>query len=44
MTEVSKLSKTFQQEGKDKHFYDEAILNTIDEEVNLHTEVKKCKK
>ena len=39
MREVSKLSETFQQEWKDKHFYDEAILDTIDEKV-LHTETK----
>lgn len=43
MREVSKLSETFQQKWKDKPFYDEAILNTIDKEVNLHAEVRNAR-
>ena len=34
------LSEEYQRKWKDKPFYDEAILNTIDEEVNLHTGVR----
>lgn len=39
MREVSKLSETFQRWWKEQPIYDDAILKSIDNRVQLHTEI-----